>query len=753
MEKTPSMNDIQAKNPTTQQDDEIDLMELFAKIMERKFTIIFTVIGFAIVGILYAKYQPSVYRAEAMLQVEAKQGGVPGLAELDGLFATESEAVTEVEIIKSKMVIGEVVDTLQLDIELTPKIVPFFSNQYYQYKGYEFGLKPVILEGYVAGGEVVKVTQFDVPMQLMDTAFTLVNTGTRSYELRLGEQVILQGQVGEQVRQGEIVIFVQDFIAHPNTAFTLERVTRLKKINDITESLMVSEKGKQSGILTLAYESVDAEYAETILQAVAEIYVRKNVNRNAAEASKSLEFLEYRLPEIETELTAAEARLNKYQVSAESVNILSETEALLTQMVAIEEKISELQLQEIEIQRRFTPTHPNYVAFVSQMAELQSRKASFNKQIRTLPKTQQELLRLRRDVEVNTQIYTQLLNSIQELNILKAGTVGNVRIIDGAVANFYEPVKPKRALIVVLAAMLGGMLSVAYVLVRSFMRRGVENPQEIENLGLPVLAAVPYSPFQEELMTKKLFLKNKAKDDTRGNLLAVTKPTDIAVESIRSVRTSLHFAMVESQNNRIMVTGPSPGIGKSFISVNLAVTLAEAGKKVVVIDADMRKGTIYKYFNLEKANGLSDYLVGDVSYESIQSASGVENLTVIGSGTFPPNPSELLMSGRFSDFLDKLSEDFDLVLIDSPPVMAVTDAIIIGQLTGTNLIVCRYGVNPIKEVEVTATRLDRAGIQINGVVFNAMQQSKSGYGYGYGYGYYTYDYESENNKDKKRKKT
>lgn len=752
MEMKSRMNEEQTKAHPTQHDDEIDLMALYAKIMERKSTIIFTVIGFAIIGILFAKFQPSIYRAEALLQVEAKQGGMPGLADLDGLFTTESEAVTEVEIIKSKMVIGEVVDTLQLDIALTPKIVPFFSDQYYQYKAYEFGLKPPILESYVAGGEIVKVTQFDVPSPMMDIEFSLVNTGSESYELRLGDQAVLRGQVGELVQQSGIVLFVQSFKAHPNTEYSLARVTRLKKINEITRALMVSEKGKQSGILTLSFESADAEYAETLLQSVAEIYVRKNVNRNAAEASKSLAFLEYRLPEIEAELTAAEARLNDYQVSAESVNILSETEALLTQMVAIEEKISELQLQEIEIQRRFTSTHPNYVAFVSQMAELQARKDSFNKQIRSLPKTQQELLRLRRDVEVNTQIYTQLLNSIQELNILKAGTIGNVRIIDNAMANFYQPVKPKRALIVVLASMLGGMLAVAYVLVRSFIRRGVENPQDIENMGLAVLAAVPHSPFQEELMTKKLFLKNKAKADTRANLLAIEKPTDIAVESIRSVRTSLHFAMIESQNNRIMVTGPSPGIGKSFISVNLAVTLAEAGKKVVVIDADMRKGTIYKYFNLEKSNGLSDYLVGDVTYESIQSASGVENLTVIGSGTFPPNPSELLMSQRFSEFLDKLSEDFDLVLIDSPPVMAVTDAIIIGQLTGTNLIVCRYGVNPIKEIEVTATRLDRADIHINGVVFNAMEQQKSGYGYGYGYGYYTYDYESENNKDKKKKK-
>ena len=168
MEYTRKMKDASTNNAVQQDDQEIDLMELFAKIMARKYTIIFVVMGFTILGILYAKFQPSIYRAEALLQVEAKQGGMPGLAELDGLFTTESEAVTEVEIIKSKMVIGEVVDDLKLDIILTPKIVPFFSDQYYQYKGYQYGLKPLVLEGYVTGGENVRVTQFDVPNGLLD---------------------------------------------------------------------------------------------------------------------------------------------------------------------------------------------------------------------------------------------------------------------------------------------------------------------------------------------------------------------------------------------------------------------------------------------------------------------------------------------------------------------------------------------------------------------------------------------------------
>lgn len=746
----PSINQSDASN----HNDEIDLIELFNKLLARKYTIIFVVTGFAILGILYAKLQPSIFRTEALLQVESKQAGMPGLAELDGLFTAESETVTEIEIIKSKMIIGEVVDQLQLTIQLTPNILPFYSDQYYGFSGEEGELNPPVVEGYVSGGEQVRITQFDVAKPYLDNAFTLTYLGNERFELAYGDNVVLRGRVGELASNQKITMFVQKFIAHPNTQYTLTKVTRLKKINEIRANLVVSEVGKQSGILKLSYDSADARRAENILQAVAETYVRKNINRNSAEASKSLSFLEYRLPEIETELNAAESRLNEYQVSAESVNILAETESLLSQMVAIEEKISELQLQEIDIQRRFTTTHPNYLAFVSQMAELQERKAGFNRQIRSLPKTQQELLRLRRDVEVNTQIYTQLLNSIQELNILKAGTIGNVRIIDNAEANLYESVKPKRALIVVLSSLLGGMLAIAYVLIRSAMRRGVENPQEIENLGLAVLAAVPYSSFQEELMTKKLFLKNNKKNNITDNLLAVAKPTDITVESIRSVRTSLHFAMIESGNNRVMITGPSPGIGKSFISVNLAVTLAESGKKVVVVDADMRKGTIYRYFNLDKTIGLSNYLIGDVDYSSILNPSGVANLSVIGSGTFPPNPSELLMSKRFNELLDKLSEDYDLVLIDSPPIMAVTDAAIIGQRTGTNLIVCRYGVNPIKEIEITATRLDRAGIHINGVVFNAMQQG-NGTGYGYGYGYYTYEYDNENpsSSRKNKKKT
>ena len=747
MENNKTINPSIKQSDTSNHNDEIDLMELFNKLLARKFTIIFVVTGFAILGILYAKLQPSIFRAEALLQVESKQGGMPGLAELDGLFTAESETVTEIEIIKSKMIIGEVVEQLQLTIQLAPNILPFYSDQYYGFSGEEGELNPPVVEGYVSGGEQVRITQFDVAKPYLDNAFTLTYLGNERFELAYGDNVVLRGRVGELASNQKITMFVQQFIAHPNTQYTLTKVTRLKKINEIRDNLVVSEVGKQSGILKLSYDSADARRAENILQAVAETYVRKNINRNSAEASKSLSFLEYRLPEIETELNAAESRLNEYQVSAESVNILAETESLLSQMVAIEEKISELQLQEIDIQRRFTTTHPNYLAFVSQMAELQERKAGFNRQIRSLPKTQQELLRLRRDVEVNTQIYTQLLNSIQELNILKAGTIGNVRLIDNAEANFYQSVKPKRALIVVLSSLLGGMLAIAYVLIRSFMRRGVENPQEIENLGLAVLAAVPYSSFQEELMTKKLFLKNNKKNNITDNLLAVAKPTDITVESIRSVRTSLHFAMIESGNNRVMITGPSPGIGKSFISVNLAVTLAESGKKVVVVDADMRKGTIYRYFNLDKTIGLSNYLIGDVDYSSIQNPSGVANLSVIGSGTFPPNPSELLMSKRFNELLDKLSEDYDLVLIDSPPIMAVTDAAIIGQRTGTNLIVCRYGVNPIKEIEITATRLDRAGIHINGVVFNAMQQ---GNGTGYGYGYYTYEYDNENSSSSRK---
>ena len=376
------------------------------------------------------------------------------------------------------------------------------------------------------------------------------------------------------------------------------------------------------------------------------------------------------------------------------------------------------------------------------MQQLQGQKDRLTTRVEGLPATQQELLRLTRDVAVTTEIYTALLNSSQELDVLRAGTVGNVRVIDEAAVNIEVPVKPKKAMIAVIATLLGGFIGIALVLLRQAMNRGIEDPDAIENLGLPVYAAIPFSKDQEIL---EKHTKSKGKGTFSSSLLlAVNNPADLAVESLRSLRTSLHFARLEAKNNILMISGPSPSVGKSFVSSNLGVIMAQAGQKVLLIDADMRKGYVNKMFRVPAENGLSELLASRITSSDAIHTTEVENLHIVPRGQIPPNPSELLMHQNFASFLDNVKDEYDMVIIDTPPILAVTDAAIVGRRVGMSLIVTRFGLNSAKEIEVTKRRFEQNDIQLKGAIFNAVEKKASAYGYG-NYGYYNYEYRSDKN--------
>ena len=321
---------------------------------------------------------------------------------------------------------------------------------------------------------------------------------------------------------------------------------------------------------------------------------------------------------------------------------------------------------------------------------------------------------------------------------MRAGTVGNVRVIDYAEVNTSKPVKPKKALIVVMATMLGGMLAVAIVLIQKAMHKGVEDPSEIEGLGIPVYASVPYSDYQDKLTG---FTGRKNKAGKAKSLLALDNPADLSIEALRSLRTSLHFAMMEAKNNIVAISGPSPGVGKSFISVNLAAVLAQSGKKVLIIDADMRKGYLQTQFGLKWDDGLSDYLSGRLNLAQVTKPTKVEGLNVITRGQIPPNPSELLMHSNFNKLVEEVSAAYDIVIIDTPPILAVTDPAIVSAHTGTTLLVARFGQNHLREIDLTRNRFEQNGIDVKGLVFNGVvKKASNAYGY---YGYYNYEYKSD----------
>lgn len=733
--------------PANESNDEIDLLALLGALIDHKMIIIFCTLLFAFGGIAYALLTTPVYQANAVIQIEEKSQGIGSLlgdAAGGDMFATASAAATEIELLKSRKVIGQAVDNLKLDIVAEPKLFPVIGSFFYRRFSPD-GEQTVAdafmgFDSYAWGGERIDIFQLEVPSSREGKLLLLRAGDNGAYTLHNEDgDALVSGVVGEPLVDQGFRVQVAEMTARPGTDFLVTKRNELSTILSYQREVNVSEKGRDSGILSLSLESPKPRHAVSTLDEIARLYVRQNVERKSAEAQQSLDFLEQQLPEVRMQLEKAEAALNAYQASAGSVDITLETQAVLDQVVELDTAISELQLRRSEMERRFTRQHPNYQALMEQMAQLESRRDRLVERVGGLPETQQELLRLARDVKVSTEIYTAMLNNTQELDIVRAGTVGNVRIIDDAIVDTSQPVKPKKALIVVLATLLGGMLGVAIALLKHALNRGIENPEIIEQLGLPVYATVPFSKDQQSLEPN---FKGKTTEVVSSHLLAAANPADLAIESLRSLRTSLHFAMLESKNNVLMISGPSPSVGKSFVSANLAAIVAQSGKRVVLVDADMRKGYVHKLLNKNPEPGLSGLLASTHTLADVIHKTEVEGLHFVTRGKIPPNPSELLMHANFETLLQQLSKIYDMVIVDTPPILAVTDAALVGRFAGTSLIVTRFGLNPPKEIQTTLQRFRNNGIEIKGAIFNAVEKKASAYGYG-NYGYYQYEYKSD----------
>ena len=734
--------------------DEIDLLGMLGTLIDNKWLIIGATVTSMAASLAYGLLSTPVYKANALVQVEKKSSGLTGLDDLGAALGRESKSVTEIELIKSRTVVGKAVDELHLDLIVSPRYFPLIGKTIAR-RFTPTTEKPLNeawlgLESYAWGGEALLLEQFEVPANLLNRTLLLRLTAKDEFVvLDDDENELLRGKVGQTLSQDGFSVLVKEFKARLGTGFAVVKAPRLETILGYQKMLEVSERGKDSGILNLALDGISPQKITTILNEISQQFVRQNIERNSAEAANSLVFLREQLPKVKEDLDRASNELNAYKKKYASLDVTVETQGVLQQSITLDAQLTDLKMQQAELDRRYTKQHPTYKALLQKIGELSQKREQLAGNIRNLPESQQQILRLTRDVQVGTEIYSRMLNKIQELDVVRAGTIGNARIIDEAAVDTRAPVAPKKALILAVGTLLGALLSSAFVLARRALNRGVENPEDIEKLGLPVYATVPLSETQRdyEEAIKRLRKRGENASD-HVPLLSEAHPHDLAVEALRSLRTSLHFAMLEATNNRIMISGPSPGIGKSFVSANLAAIIAQSGQKVLLVDADMRKGHLHRMFGTGVENqGLSGLLARDFSFEQAVHTTNVPGLSFIPRGQIPPNPSELLLHPNFSAFLDEASKRFDLVIVDTPPLLAVTDAAIVGRLVGTSLIVTRFGVNPAREIDITVRRFAQNGIAIKGAIFNGLEKRASAYGrYGYGgYGYYQYEYHSGTN--------
>jgi len=702
----------------------VDLGHLLGSILDYRWLILAIISFFTVIGVIYSIFATPIYQANALVQVESSIGSQL-VKNLDSFLPNKPQSAAEIELLQSRMVLGKTVEDLHLDISISQNYFPLFGKGWARLTGEK--------EGELA------ISRFNVPVHLQNTPFTVEIGESNHYTLKSDGNEVMSGEVGKLAQKGDVSLLINDMRAVPGSSFTVTKYPSLLVMNRIKSNLLIEDSGKDTGVLNLTYTGPDPVEIRKTLDGITQNYLLQNVERKSAEAEKSLEFLQVQVPKVRGELDTAENKLNQFRQANDSVDLSLEAKSVLDSVVNIDAQLNQLTFREAEISKLYTKEHPAYRTLLEKRQTLEDEKVNLNKKISNLPKTQQEIVRLTRDVQSGQEVYMQLLNKQQELNISKASTVGNVRIIDRAVT-LPGIVKPKKAIIILASLLVGLIVSVLVVIVKTVLHRGIENPAELEEAGINVYSSVPLSEWQQkkdragQINSKKS--KNRASD-----LLVLSNPTDLAVEAMRSLRTSLHFAMLEAKNNILMISGASPSIGKTFVSTNLSVLVAQTNKKVLFIDGDLRKGYTHSLLGLDNKIGLSELLSAQSKIEDSIQSSGVENLDIMTRGQVPPNPSELLMNSRFSGLLDWASKNYDLVIVDTPPILAVTDAAIIGRHIGTALMVARFGVNTLKEIEVSINRFEQNGIEIKGLILNSVFKKAASY-YS-SYGYYEYEYKSE----------
>ncbi|MGO2306644.1 MAG: polysaccharide biosynthesis tyrosine autokinase [Providencia sp.] len=681
--------------------DEIDLLALF-KVLKSNFIKIgfFTVI-FAAIAVAYSLLATPIYQANATLQYD-KLGQVSLLDQMSDVmpFSNSNNQVdSEIEVIKSRMVLGKTVSNLNLDVQTAP--TGFIDK----------------LLGETAP---ISVALYQLPDNLLGQPVTLTYLGDEKYSLNIDGQVF-EAKVGEVFKQGEINLLISSFTAKAGEEFTLVKNARYSTIEDLRNTLTIAEVGKGTGIISMAIKGADKAENVTILNSIIQNYVDQNTERKKEVTNNTLTFLDDYLPTIKTKLDNYENQLNDFRKKNESIDLSLEAKAALDTALQVEEKLNELTFKEVEIQQLYTRNHPAYQSLLDKRQQLLREKDKISKNIQKLPNTQQQIVRLTRDVESEQAIYNQLVVKQQELSVLNSGITADVRIIDSAESQ-PNAVAPKKSLIVVLATILGFIVGCAYVIAREFFNNKIKGTEDIDALGINVYATIPYSAYEKKLIAE-------------GNKrpLALENPADTAVEAIRSLRTSVYFSVMNQGNNLVMVTSASPGVGKSFVTSNMAVVLANAGKKVLLIDTDLRKGRIHKAFSLNNKIGLSEYLSQkDMTSPTIHE-NVIENLDVICRGKNVSHSSELLMGERFKQLLDKVKSQYDIVVIDTAPILAITDSAIIGKYVGTSLLIAFYGVNTVKDVELSIKRFKQNDIEITGVILNGIDARSDDYNYVYEY--------------------
>ena len=633
-------------------------------------------------------------------------------------------------------------------------------------------------------GLTLQLRQLSLPDDLQEVNLVLAGAN-RLNVIDANGRILASPRVGIPYQGSDLSIWVEQVKGQPGDSLVLGRFPITGMVQKIRDSINIREQGKNTNILQLSARSDDPVFARDVVNTLAKVYSEQSVNQKSREAGKTVTFIDSQLDSLKTVLDKSEKELQEYKIESGITSLGPEGAGLVERLVLLEQENGALEIRikrltalidELrgalaegrvylvpsldfipatdemvrEVSRliseknvlldELTESHPAVVEIDQQIRQLQETLlgtclstldsltaqaedfkaaiAEIEVELKKIPGVELELANRLRDNQVNAQLYTYLLQKQQEARISQAATTSNVSIIDPAFVPEY-PVAPNKKKVLLLGAILGLMLGVGSAFLRDYFDQTVKNGEQAKQLlDLPLLGVIPR-------------IDVDGGDDAQRMLFTRLQPKSPPVEAFRALRTNLNFVTARKKKV-VLITSTLPDEGKSTISVNLALVLAQAGSKVLLVGCDMRRPSLGEAFRISGGPGLSDHLTGEKVRFLHANVEGC--LDFVSAGTIPPNPAELLESENMTRFLTKAREKYDYVLLDAPPVLPVTDAQILAQKSDLVLLVIEPCRIPVKALQQVRETLNAVKAPLGGIALN--DKSGKGFRYHNEYNYY-----------------
>jgi len=758
---------------TEQPEEEVHLFDYVNVIVRRRkiFMLAFAIVFFGVALVTFT--MKPVYEASATLNIKDDKAKSGVLGELS-LLAENNPIDAEIEIIKSRTNAEQVVKQLHLDWQV--------SDQ--------------------SDGLSLKILEFTAPDRKIDCRIELI--GKDSYQVYDSDDNIIGSSKAGRLMQGKggVSLLLTDLSGSVGDNCRLNLIPFNSRVENLGRAIKAVEVGKKTNVVRISYADTDPVRARDVVNSLVQAYLDKTIAFKTQEASSTVDFVEDQLKGVRRDLDKAEADLQKYKSTSGMVNLDSEAESLISKFSDTEKeraavnlqkkqvefalsslkeaarkgtayspaamladplvagmasKLADLEVQKKALLNEYTKDHPlvkgqqgqinellrkiqatyetSHRNLVRQEGEITRQLATYEGTLKTLPVAERDLAKLMRVAKVNADIFTFLLQKHEEARIAKASTISNINIVDPAITP-EKPVKPKKLKNLLLGFIVGCMVGGGLAFFQEYLDDTIKDAEQAKRaIRLPLLALIPFIPNRE------------VKEDPAGNgsLITQLEPKSQVAEAFRALRTSIHFSAIKRDKKILLLTSTFPSEGKSIISANLANTFAQTGARVLIVDCDLRRSSLHEKMGHSKVPGLTELLTGDATFDAVRHNTGVSGFDLITAGTTPPNPAELIGSEAMQRFLEAHRNSYDHIIIDAPPVLAVTDAPVLTSMADMVLVVMQAGRVPLKAAQRMREMLDTVQAPVAGLIVNDKTGSGESYGhyggkyyryrYGYGYGY------------------